>query len=189
VPSAASLAGWLLRLDREAAGVVEAKAAGVTLTGVEVQAEKYARGLPTALPAHFRPLPFLYESTGVETRFTNLLDPEPRSRQVFAFHRPETLAEWLADEPLWLPLIRGKPQPESQRPATLRARLRHLPALDEKGLWPAQVRAIQNLEISFAEDRPRALIQMATGSGKTFAAGLLDNGDPITTLTVIRCDQ
>ena len=38
------------------------------------------------------PLPFIYESTGVETRFTNGLDPDPRSREVFAVHRPETLA-------------------------------------------------------------------------------------------------
>ena len=86
---------------------------------------------------------------------------------MFAFHRPETLAEWLAAEPLWLPKVKGKAQPESQRPSTLRSRLRHLPALDESGLWPAQVKAIRNLEVSLAEDRPRALIQMATGSGKT----------------------
>ncbi len=163
-------ADYALFVDGKAVGIVEAKKLGVALTGVEVQAEKYAKGLPDGIPAPYRPLPFLYLSTGVETRFTNLLDPQPRSRAVFAFHRPDTMAGWLEDEPLWLPLIKGKSQPESQRPATLRARLRHLPALDEKGLWPAQVRAIRNLEVSLAEDRPRALIQMATGSGKTFAA-------------------
>ena len=37
-------------------------------------------------------------------------------------------------------------------------------------LWPAQVEVIRNLEDSFAADRPRALIQMAAGSGKTFTA-------------------
>ena len=72
--------------------IIEAKKEGVTLIGVEVQAEKYSKGLPTDLPAHIRPLPFLYQSTGVETRFTNGLDPQPRSRPVFSFHRPETLA-------------------------------------------------------------------------------------------------
>ncbi|MBI5066940.1 MAG: DEAD/DEAH box helicase family protein [Deltaproteobacteria bacterium] len=163
-------ADYALFVDGKAAGIVEAKKAGVALSGVEVQAEKYATGFPASFPAHRRPLPFLYLSTGVETRFINLLDPEPRSRRVFSFHRPETLAAWLEEEPLWLPLVNGKPQPESQRPATLRARLRHLPALDEKGLWPAQARAIRNLELSLAADRPRALIQMATGSGKTFTA-------------------
>jgi type I restriction enzyme R subunit len=89
-------ADYLLYVDGKAAGVIEAKKEGATLTGVEVQSGKYAQGLPTSLPAHRRPLPFLYESTGLETHFTNRLDPEPRARNVFAFHRPETLAAWLA---------------------------------------------------------------------------------------------
>jgi type I restriction enzyme, R subunit len=163
-------ADYLLYAGGKAAGIIEAKKAGVPLTGVEVQAEKYSKGVPKGVPAHHRPLPFLYQSTGVETRFTNLLDPEPRSRRVFCFHRPETFEEWLAEEPLWLPVKKGKPDPESERPSTLRSRLRHLPALDEAGLWPAQANAIRNLEVSLSEDRPRALIQMATGSGKTFTA-------------------
>jgi type I restriction enzyme R subunit len=33
--------------------------------------------------------------TGIETRFTSYLDPDPRSRQIFHIHRPETLAQWL----------------------------------------------------------------------------------------------
>ena len=68
---------------------MEAKREGVLLTGVEIQSEKYSVGMPTALPAWFRPLPFLYESTGVQTQFTNRFDPVPRSRRVFSFHRPE----------------------------------------------------------------------------------------------------
>ena len=78
-----------------AVGVVEAKPEGHTLTGVELQSEKYSTGLPEFLSAPHRPLPFLYESTGVETQFTNLLDPDPRSRPVFSFHTPSTLQEWL----------------------------------------------------------------------------------------------
>jgi type I restriction enzyme R subunit len=92
-------ADYLLYVDRKAAGVVEAKKEGTSLTGVETQAARYSEGLPDALPAHHRPLPFLYQSTGGETRFTNWLDPEPRSREVFTFHLPETLAEWLDDWP------------------------------------------------------------------------------------------
>lgn len=88
-------ADYALFVDGKAAGIIEAKKAGVALTGVEVQAEKYSTGLPDQLPAYRRPLPFIYQSTGVETRFTNLLDPDPRSRRVFSFHRPETFAEWL----------------------------------------------------------------------------------------------
>ena len=85
-------ADYLLYVDGKAAGVIEAKKAGVPLIGVEHQSERYVQGLPATLPAWRRPLPFAYESTGIETRFTNGLDPEPRSRPVFAFHRPETLA-------------------------------------------------------------------------------------------------
>ncbi len=133
--------------------MVEAKKAGTPLTGVETQTAKYSEGLPDALPSHQRPLPFLYQGTGAETRFTNWLDPEPRSRHVFSFHRPETLAAWIAEVP-----------------STLRKRLRDTPPLHERGLWPALIRAVRNLETSFAEDRPRALILMATGSSKTFTA-------------------
>ena len=70
-------ADYLLYVDGKAAGVIEAKKQGATLTGVEAQSARYAQGLPAALPAHRRPLPFLYESTGLETHFTNGLDPEP----------------------------------------------------------------------------------------------------------------
>lgn len=79
-------ADYLLYVDGKAAGVVEAKEEGFPLVGVEIPAVKYGEGLPATLPAYIRPLPFLYQSTGIETRFTNGLDPEPRSRQVFSPH-------------------------------------------------------------------------------------------------------
>ena len=88
-------ADYLLYVDQKATGVIEAKPAGYTLTGVETQSSKCSDGLPDALPAHRKPLPFLYKTTGSETRFTNLLDPEPRSRGVFAFHTPDALARWV----------------------------------------------------------------------------------------------
>ena len=144
-------ADYLLYIDRKAAGAVEAKPHG-TLTGVEAQSTKYATGLPDNLPAHRRPLPFLFESNGAVTYFTNGLDPVPRSRQIFNFLRPETLAEWVA------------------QPAQLRAQLKEMPPLDEMGLWTVQARAIRELEKSFGRADRRALIQMATGSGKTFTA-------------------
>ena len=155
-----------------AAGVVEAKSVGTTLTGVEVQSEKYGAGLPDNLPAHRRPLPFLYESTGAETQFTNGLDPEPRSRRTFAFHKPETLAEWLgaSDSSTADPGLLLERAADYSTAANLRRRLRAMPPLDESALWPAQARAIRNLERSLAQNRPRALVQMATGSGKTFMA-------------------
>jgi type I restriction enzyme R subunit len=144
-------ADYLLYVDRKVIGAVEAKAEG-TLTGVEPQSAKYAAGLPDNLPAHKRPLPFLYESNGSVTYFTNGLDPIPRSRRVYRFPQSETLVEWVA------------------QPAQLRARLKQLPPLDEIRLWKVQAQAIRNLETSFAKADARSLIQMATGSGKTFAA-------------------
>lgn len=152
-------ADYLLYVHGKAAGALEAKKEGTTLSGVKIQTEKYSEGMPSALPAHVRPLPFLYQSTGVETFFTNRLDPEPRSRRLFHFHRPEILAEWLQSEPQ----VPGKP-------STFRSRLQHLPPLHGAGLWAAQRTAVQNLATSFAADRPRALIQMVMGSGKTYTA-------------------
>ncbi len=90
-------ADYLLYVDGKAAGVIEAKKEGTTLTGVEIQSDKYKNGLPDALPAWQRPLPFCYQSTGVETRFTNGLEPDARSRNVFSFHQPETFAYWISD--------------------------------------------------------------------------------------------
>ena len=144
-PLKTGYADYLMFVDRKAIGAIEAKAEGTPLSGIELQSEKYSSGLPEVPPAWRKPLPFLYESTGVETQFTNRLDPQPRSRALFSFHRPETLLEWI------------------QQPDTLRARLQCMPPLTT-GLWSAQAEAIDNLEVSLAEDRPRALIQMATGS-------------------------
>jgi type I restriction enzyme R subunit len=92
-------ADYLLYVDGAASGVLEAKKPGTTLSGVEIQSEKYTQGLPEGLPASGNPLPFAFQSTGVETRFTNGLDPAPCARPVFAFHRPEVLAELLGSQP------------------------------------------------------------------------------------------
>lgn len=145
-------ADYLLFVGRKAVGVVEAKPAGTTLSGVADQSAKYLTGLADRVPHVQLPLPFAYESTGTETYFRDERDPEPRSRRVFAFHRPETLRAWLKDE------------------TTLRARLQALPPLDTAGLRACQVEALQGLEASLRRDDPRALVQMATGSGKTFTA-------------------
>jgi len=142
----------LLFVERHAVGVVEAKSGGTTLSGVSEQTEKYLRSLPENIPHVGDVLPFAYESTGVETFFRDLRDPDCRSRRVFAFHQPETLHEWVHQE------------------TTLRGRLRAMPPLIKDGLRDCQVEAIENLEYSLAKSKPRALIQMASGSGKTFTA-------------------
>ena len=146
-------ADYLLYVDAQAIGVVEAKPAGHTLQGVILQSKKYTEGLHQWVPAWRRPLPFAYEATGAVTQFTNGLDPEPRSREVFAFHRPEELLRL-----------------HNLEPEQLRGQLRGMPPLEQGRLWPVQHRAIRSLERSLAHGRPRSLIQMATGSGKTFTA-------------------
>jgi type I restriction enzyme R subunit len=143
---------YTLLVDGKAIGTTEAKPQGDTLSGVEEQSTKYVSGVPFGLPAWKSPLPFCYESTGAETFFTNRLDPAPRSRRVFSFHRPETLLAWV--------------QQEKQ----LAQRLREMPPLAGGSLWLAQIQAITGLEKSFATGLLRALVQMATGSGKTFTA-------------------
>jgi type I restriction enzyme R subunit len=148
-------ADYLLFADRKAIGTVEAKREGHTLVGVEEQSDKYGKRLLDVYPKWHDPLPFAYESTGIETRFTNRLDPGPSSRDVFAFHRLETLLDWV--------------QQEKQ----LSARLTDLLTTDQMlttNLWSAQIDAIRNLEKSLAANKRRALIQMATGSGKTYTA-------------------
>ena len=153
-------ADYVLFVDKMPVGVIEAKkeTLGQKITEVENQTVGYANAKLKWIQNN-EPLPFLYESTGVITRFTDSRDPKPRSREVFTFHRPETLKEYLAQG------------------YSLRTRLSTIPDLNhgklpakELGLRDCQEVAITNLEVSLKEDRPRALIQMATGAGKTYTA-------------------
>lgn len=145
-------ADYVLFVDKKPIGIIEAKRAeeAVHLTMHEDQSEGYATAKLKYLDNE--KLPFVYESTGEVTRFTDYRDKKPRSRPLFTFHRPETFLEW------------------SKQDKSLRSRLHDIPALPETGLRDCQVIAINNLEQSFKEARPKALIQMATGSGKTFTA-------------------
>ena len=110
-------ADYMLFVDRKAAGVLEAKPEGVTLSGVAEQTERYLHLLPDGLPSFGSPLPFAYESTGVETFFRDGRDPDARSRRVFSFHTPDELGTWL------------------EKPDTLRGRFSCLPALDDPRLY------------------------------------------------------
>lgn len=146
-------ADYVLFADKQAIGVIEAKSVnwGEKITTVEEQSRGYANA-KLKWVSKSQTLRFIYESTGVITRFTDGLDPNPRSREIFNFHRPETLLKWYAES------------------KTLRARLHDMPSLKTDGLRECQIIAINNLEKSLKADKPRALIQMATGSGKTFTA-------------------
>lgn len=143
---------YVLFIDKKPVGVIEAKREeeGHRLTTVEEQSNEYANSKLKYL--NNDPLPFVYESTGDVTRFTDFRDPKPRSRPVFTFHRPKTFRTWLKTE------------------KSLRASLLDIPVLQTEGLRDCQINAITKLESSFKEFKPKALIQMATGSGKTFTA-------------------
>jgi type I restriction enzyme R subunit len=145
-------ADYVLFVHGKPVGLIEAKREeeGVRLTTVEDQSAEYAAARLKYI--NNDPLPFVYESTGELTRFTDYRDPKPRSRPVFTFHLPQTFEAWLRE------------------PQTLRARVFQIPMLQPHGLRDCQVTAITNLEKSFRENRPKALVQMATGSGKTFTA-------------------
>ena len=145
-------ADYGLFVDKEFCGVIEAKPAGTTLSGYADQAATYISEAPEWLGVDPKKRRFEYVASDTEILFRDHADPQPRSRRVFAFHRPETLRRSLSE------------------PETLRARLRHLPALVSEGLRTCQIEAIDGLENSLAHDDPRALIQMTMGAGKTFTA-------------------
>ena len=151
-PTTQGPADYLLFVNKVAVGALEAKPEGQTLSAVADQTHKYLTAKPLNVPEGRVRMRFGFESTGTETLFRDLQDPDSRSRTVFAVQRPETLADLL------------------QRPLTLRARLRATPALHAQGLRQCQIEAVTGLERSHALGKPRALVQMATGAGKTFAA-------------------
>jgi type I restriction enzyme R subunit len=141
-----------LFVGRKLCGVIEAKPEGTTLSGFSEQAARYIADVPKHLVHEQGQVRFEYVSSGSETLFRDHADPDPASRRVFAFHRPQTLALWLRE------------------PVTLRGRLQVMPAVLSDGLRACQIDAVSALERSMAQNRPRALVQMATGAGKTFTA-------------------
>jgi type I restriction enzyme R subunit len=146
-------ADYVLFVNQKPVGVIEAKREeeGVKFSVHESQVEEYANAKLKLIDN--LPLPFLYLSSGAITKFTDTRDPNPRYREVFTFHRPETLVKWIRKE------------------VSLRTRMsENFPELDPSGLRECQIDAITNLETSFKKNRPKALVQMATGSGKTFTA-------------------
>ena len=147
-------ADYVLFVNRVAVGVVEAKRddAGANLTVAEQQSARYANATLKWRTAN-TPLPFLFEATGQIVHFTDGRDPAPRARELFHFFKAETLAGWLA-------------QTDS-----LRRRLaERMPALPTQNLRDCQIGAVAGLEKSLAQNKPRALVHMATGAGKTFTA-------------------
>jgi len=154
-PTDTGPADYMLFIAGKVCGIIEAKREGTNLGQVAEQSARYAtsntKHIERWVPDN-QALPFLYESTNHEIRFRDERDPKPRSRYLFHFHRPKTLKDWLEEGD------------------TFRSRLQHLPELNTTGLRDCQIEAVKGIEASLKQANPRALLQMATGSGKTFAA-------------------
>ena len=141
-----------LFVGRKLCGVIEAKPAGTTLSGFSDQAARYIADVPRHLVREEGQVRFEYVASGTEALFRDHADPDPTSRRIFAFHRPETLERWLKE------------------PATLRRRVQSMPPAITDGLRLCQIDAVAALEDSMKHNHARALVQMATGAGKTYTA-------------------
>ena len=152
-PTSTGPADYALFVDGEPVGVIEAKKSdiGENITAVEGQSSRYANSTFKWIKGDYR-IRFAYEATDKLTRFTDYNDEKYRSRTVFTFHRPETLAAL------------------TNQADTIRNNMKHFPEFDGTGFRKCQITAIKNLDRSFADNRPKALVQMATGAGKTFTA-------------------
>lgn len=152
-PTSTGLVDYALFIEGKPVGVVEAKKgdAGENITTVEMQSARYAHSTFKWVNYEYR-IRFAYEATDELTRFTDYDDVNYRSRNIFSFHQPQTLQKLLAASD------------------TIRNQMKHFPPLDAEGFRKCQITAIEKLDCSLAENRPKALVQMATGAGKTFTA-------------------
>ena len=152
-PTSTGPVDYALFIDGVPVGVIEAKKTdeGENITAVEGQSSRYANSTFKWIKGIYR-IRFAYEATDKLTRFTDYDDIKYRSRAVFSFHRPETLRALL------------------HQGNTIRNNMKQFPEFDSTGFRKCQTIAIKNLDKSFAENRPKALVQMATGAGKTFTA-------------------
>lgn len=152
-PTSTGPVDYVLFINGEPVGVIEAKksSAGENITVVEEQSSRYANSTFKWINRDHS-IRFAYEATDKLVKFSDYKDIKYRSRKVFSFHRPEYLESLL------------------QASDTIRNNMKHFPPLNPVGFRDCQINAINNMDVSFADNRPRALVQMATGAGKTFTA-------------------
>ena len=152
-PTSTGPVDYALFIEGVPVGIIEAKKTdeGENITAIEGQSSRYANSTFKWIKGICR-IRFAYEATDKLTRFTDYNDIKYRSRTVFSFHRPETLNALL------------------KQSNTVRNNMKHFPEFDPTGFRKCQITAIENLDKSFADNRPKALVQMATGAGKTFTA-------------------
>lgn len=152
-PTSTGPVDYALFVEGTPVGIIEAKKddAGEKITAVEGQSNRYVNSTFKWIKGDYR-IRFVYEATGKLTRFTDYNDIKYRSRTIFTFHQPQELQRLV------------------KQPDTIRNRMKQFPDFDTTGFRKCQITAISNLEKSFAANKPKALIQMATGAGKTFTA-------------------
>lgn len=153
-PTSTGEVDYALFVDETPVGVIEAKRAeaGENLTLVEEQTARYANSTLKYIKTDYK-IRFAYEATNKIVKFTDYNDIKYRSREVFWFHRPETLKRLMEQEDTVRNLLKN-----------------NFPALMSQGFRKCQIDAINNLTKSFADNKPKALVVMATGAGKTFTA-------------------
>ncbi len=152
-PTSTGPVDYALFVEGTPVGVVEAKKddAGENITTVESQSSRYAESTFKWIKSEYK-IRFAYEATGKLTRFTDYNDIKYRSRNIFSFHQPKELLRLM------------------KQGDTVRNRMKSFPDFDTTGFRKCQITAIEELEKSFAANKPKALLQMATGAGKTFTA-------------------
>ncbi len=142
-------ADYLLFLEGKAVGVLEAKRAEKTLDDIVAeQAEGYCRSCPSWCKSWANPLPIAYLSNGKDLLFKNLSEDDAEYEPVKQILTPKAIAKLLGIGSQWI----------------------GLPTLSPKGLRDCQYNSIINLENSFRAGQKRAVLILATGSGKTFTA-------------------
>lgn len=141
-------ADYLLFIDGKAVGVLEAKREEKSLDAVVAeQAENYTHQLCDWYQTWYNPLPLIYLSNGKEIVYkcvNDTVDYKPISR----IHTPKEIAKILK----------------------LPSYFAGLPTLSKKGLRTCQYEAIYELEKNFRKGEKKALMVLATGSGKTYTA-------------------
>lgn len=145
-------ADYFLFINGKAIGVLEAKRKEVDVSSSKVceQTAMYVCGVPEYYQTWQRPLPFGYQSNGEETYFRDFRDKDGSLKLLNRIHTPKELTKMMGIEDPYA----------------------GLPTLKKKGLRDCQFEAITELEKSFRAGQNKALMVLATGSGKTYTACL-----------------
>ena len=144
-------ADYVLCIDGEIVGVVEAKKVTLGPQNVLTQSERYSRGLNgTRYNFDGRYVPFLYSTNGEVIWFHDVRHQLSRSRKITDFHTPAALAELL------------------ERDFESACNWFETNANHHSRLRPYQVEANNAIEKAVTDRKRQMLVAMATGTGKTF---------------------